>query len=312
MKLATFLAKHDESPRIGAVSSDGNDVVDLQKAHRLTRGRPCGFFLDMLALIEGGKPALDLAMAIAASPPRDAVLPLSNVQLLAPIPVPPQIRDFFTFEQHFKNVNAMAARLFGASPEIPPVWYEFPLYVKCNRYSVIGTGQDVKKPRYANVLDYELELACIVWKQGVDIPRERAHDYIFGFTIFNDVSARDFQMREQAGQLGPAKGKDFDTGNVMGPWIVTTDEIGDPYNLTMVARVNGEEWSRGNSGGMYHRFDAIISHLSQCQTIYPGEILGSGTVATGSGLEQGRFPPMGSLIELEIEKIGVLRNRFVA
>ncbi len=156
------------------------------------------------------------------------------------------------------------------------------------------------------------KLACVLGKRGVNIPRASAYDYIFGFTIFNDVSARDFQMREQVGQLGPAKGKDFDTGNVFGPWIVTLDEIGDPHNLTMVARVNGEEWSRGNSGGMYHRFDAIIEHLSRNQTIFPGEIFGSGTAATGSGLEQGRFPPLGSVVELEIEKIGIIRNRFVA
>ena len=310
MKLATFDIGGRE--RIGIVDTNTATVMDLQEAHRRKVGDGSPYFASMLALIEGGKAATDLAGKMADSPPDQAVLPLKSVRLLAPIPVPPQIRDFFAFEQHFKNVNAMAAKLFGATPDIPPVWYEFPLYTKCNRYSVVGTGCDVKKPRYANVLDYELELACVLGKRGVDIPRESAYDYIFGFTIFNDVSARDFQMREQAGQLGPAKGKDFDTGNVLGPWIVTLDEIGDPHNLTMVARVDGVEWSRGNSGGMYHRFDAIIAHLSMNQTVHPGEIIGSGTAATGSGLEQGRFPPLGSVVELEIEKIGILRNRFVA
>jgi 2-keto-4-pentenoate hydratase/2-oxohepta-3-ene-1,7-dioic acid hydratase in catechol pathway len=310
MKLATF--ESGGAQRIGIVDTPAATVIDLQEAHRKLNGDTSPFFLDMMALIEGGKAAIDLAAKTAASVPDEAVLPLTSIRLLAPIPVPAQIRDFFAFEQHFKNVNAMAAKLFGATPDIPPVWYEFPLYTKCNRFSVIGTGQDVKKPRYAEVLDYELELACVLGKRGVDIPRAAACDYIFGFTIFNDVSARDFQMREQAGQLGPAKGKDFDTGNVMGPWIVTLDEIGDPHNLTMVARVNDEEWSRGNSGGMYHRFDRIIEHLSMNQTIFPGEIIGSGTAATGSGLEQGRFPPMGSVVELEIEKIGIIRNRFIA
>ena len=310
MKLATF--EIGGAQRIGVVDTAAGTVTDLQAAHRHARGKESPFFVDMQALIEGGKAATELAAETASAPPADAVLPLANVRLLAPLPVPAQIRDFFAFEQHFKNVNAMAAKLFGATPDIPKVWYEFPLYTKCNRFSVIGTGQDVKKPRYAEVLDYELELACVLGKRGVDIPRASAYDYIFGFTIFNDVSARDFQMREQAGQLGPAKGKDFDTGNVMGPWIVTLDEIGDPHNLTMLARVNGEEWSRGNSSGMYHKFDAIIEHLSKNQTVFPGEIIGSGTAATGSGLEQGRFPPMGSVVELEIEKIGILRNRFVA
>jgi 2-keto-4-pentenoate hydratase/2-oxohepta-3-ene-1,7-dioic acid hydratase in catechol pathway len=310
MKLATY--ELNGAQRIGVVDTAAGTVTDLQQAHRALHGDDSPLFLDMMALIEGGKPATELAARTASSAPKEAVQPLARVHLLAPIPVPAQIRDFFAFEQHFKNVNAMAAKLFGATPDIPPVWYEFPLYTKCNRYSVVGTGHDVQRPNYAEVLDYELELACVIGKRGVDIPREEAYDYIFGFTIFNDVSARDFQMREQAGQLGPAKGKDFDTGNVMGPWIVTLDEIGDPHNLTMVARVNGEEWSRGNSGGMYHRFDAIIAHLSRNQTIYPGEIVGSGTAATGSGLEQGRFPSMGSVVELEIEKIGIIRNRFVA
>ena len=310
MKLATF--ESGGAQRIGVVDTASGTVVDLQQAYHKTKGENSPFFVDMLALIEGGKAATELAATTAASASGDEVLPLTSIRLLAPLPVPPQIRDFFAFEQHFKNVNAMAAKLFGATPDIPPVWYEFPLYTKCNRFSVVGTEVDVNKPRYAEVLDFELELACILGKRGVDIPRASAFDYIFGFTIFNDVSARDFQMREQAGQLGPAKGKDFDTGNVLGPWIVTLDEIGDPHNLTMVARVNGEEWSRGNSGGMYHRFDRIIEHLSMNQTIFPGEVIGSGTAATGSGLEQGRFPPMGSVIELEIEKIGILRNRFVA
>ena len=310
MKLATY--EVGGMQRIGVVDTAAGTVTDLQQAHHKLTGVASPFFTDMQALIEGGKPATDLAAKTSSAAPKDAVLALSSIRLLAPIPVPVQIRDFFAFEQHFKNVNAMAAKLFGSTPDIPPVWYEFPLYTKCNRYSVVGTGHDVKKPRYAEVLDYELELACVLGKRGVDIPKESAYDHIFGFTIFNDVSARDFQMREQVGQLGPAKGKDFDTGNVMGPWIVTLDEIGDPHNLTMVARVNGEEWSRGNSGGMYHKFDAIIAHLSMNQTIHPGEIIGSGTAATGSGLEQGRFPPMGSIIEFEVEKIGIIRNRFVA
>jgi 2-keto-4-pentenoate hydratase/2-oxohepta-3-ene-1,7-dioic acid hydratase in catechol pathway len=310
MKLATYELNGGQC--IGVVDTTAGTATDLQRAHRALHGDGSPYFVDMMALIEGGKPATDRAAKTASAAPKEAVQPLADIHLLAPIPVPAQIRDFFAFEQHFKNVNAMAAKLFGATPDIPPVWYEFPLYTKCNRYSVVGTGHDVQRPNYAEVLDYELELACVIGKRGVDIPREKAYDYIFGFTIFNDVSARDFQMREQAGQLGPAKGKDFDTGNVMGPWIVTLDEIGDPHNLTMVARVNGEEWSRGNSGGMYHRFDAIIAHLSRNQTIYPGEIVGSGTAATGSGLEQGRFPAMGSVVELEIEKIGIIRNRFVA
>lgn len=176
--------------------------------------------------------------------------------------------------------------------------------------AVIGTEQDIVWPRYANFLDYELEFAAVIGRRGGDIPRERAREHIFGYTIFNDVSARDYQMKEMSGSLGPAKGKDFDTANVLGPCIVTADEI-DPYAQTMVARINGEEWSRGSSSTMKHRFEDCIAHVSQCETLWPGEILGSGTVGGGSGMELGRMLSPGDLIELELGDIGVLRNRIV-
>jgi 2-keto-4-pentenoate hydratase/2-oxohepta-3-ene-1,7-dioic acid hydratase in catechol pathway len=125
------------------------------------------------------------------------------------------------------------------------------------------------------------------------------------------MSARDAQFKEMAGRLGPAKGKDFDTGNILGPWIATKDEIPDPYNLTMIARVNGEEWGRGNSGDMHHNFEELIAHVSRSETLFPGEFLGSGTVGNGCGLEHGRFLKPGDVIELEVSKLGVLRNRIV-
>jgi 2-keto-4-pentenoate hydratase/2-oxohepta-3-ene-1,7-dioic acid hydratase in catechol pathway len=114
-----------------------------------------------------------------------------------------------------------------------------------------------------------------------------------------------------AGRLGPAKSKDFDTGNVLGPWLVTPDEIGDVYNLTMSARVNGEEWSRGHSGGMRFSFEEIIAAISRDETLYPGDVIGSGTVGGGCGLELDRWLRPGDVVELEIERIGVLRNRVV-
>ena len=115
-----------------------------------------------------------------------------------------------------------------------------------------------------------------------------------------------------AGQLGPAKGKDFDTGNAMGPWLVTADEVANPYDLTMIARVNGEEWSRGNSGAMQHKFEDILAHASNEETLMAGEFFGSGTVGGGCGLELGRFLKPNDIVELEIEGLGVLRNRVVA
>ncbi len=134
---------------------------------------------------------------------------------------------------------------------------------------------------------------------------------IFGYTIFNDFSARDAQEIEMTCPFGPAKGKDFDRGSAMGPWIVTRDEVPDPAALTMIARVNGEEWSRGNSRTMVHGVEAMIAHVSRDETLHPGEIFGSGTVGGGCGLELDRWLSPGDVVELEVEGIGVLRNRVV-
>jgi 2-keto-4-pentenoate hydratase/2-oxohepta-3-ene-1,7-dioic acid hydratase in catechol pathway len=263
----------------------------------------------MLALIDAGEAGRAAADAVVADPPEEDVTAVSSVRLLAPLPEPRQIRDFLCFEEHLRNSFAQAERMTGRVFEIPKVWYEQPIYYKANRFSVVGPDAEVVWPHYAELLDYELELACVIGTGGADIARDDALTHVFGWTIFNDVSARDAQMREMAGQLGPAKGKDFDTGNVLGPWIVTADEIGDPQALTMAARVNGEEWSRGTSAAMHHTFADVIAFVSRSETLHPGEVLGSGTVGTGCGLEQGRYLSPGDVVELEIEKIGVLRNR---
>lgn len=308
MRLVTF--ESGSGQRLGAVIDDGRTVVDLQAAQQ-SKGNSAPELDSMLALIEAGEPGLDLARELIETAPAECRLPMADVRLLAPLPRPTQMRDFLCFEEHLKNSFAQAEKLTGQAREIPAVWYEQPIYYKANRFSVIGPDQDVVWPSYSVVMDYELELACIIGRQGRDIDAPEAGAHIFGFTIFNDASARDAQMAEMAGQLGPAKGKDFDTGNVLGPWIVTADEIGDPHALTMVARVNGEEWSRGTSGAMHHRFEDMIEFVSRSETLYPGEVLGSGTVGTGCGLELGRFLESGDVVELEIDGIGVLRNRFV-
>jgi 2-keto-4-pentenoate hydratase/2-oxohepta-3-ene-1,7-dioic acid hydratase in catechol pathway len=308
MRLVTF--ESGSGQRLGAVIDDGRTVVDLQAAQQ-SKGSSAPELDSMLALIEAGEPGLDLARELIETASAECRLPMADVRLLAPLPRPTQMRDFLCFEEHLKNSFAQAEKLTGQAREIPAVWYEQPIYYKANRFSVIGPDQDVVWPSYSVVMDYELELACIIGKQGRDIDAPEAGAHIFGFTIFNDASARDAQMAEMAGQLGPAKGKDFDTGNVLGPWIVTADEIGDPHALTMVARVNGEEWSRGTSGAMHHRFEDMIEFVSRSETLYPGEVLGSGTVGTGCGLELGRFLESGDVVELEIDGIGVLRNRFV-
>jgi 2-keto-4-pentenoate hydratase/2-oxohepta-3-ene-1,7-dioic acid hydratase in catechol pathway len=307
MKLITFAT--GGVPHIGALLPGEQEAVDFTAAD----GAP--YFRDMLALIDGGEPALDHARSLVKAPPR--TLPLGSLHLMAPVPEPRQMRDFLSFEMHVRNARANSPtfrggrRLDPASVEIPKVWYDQPIYYKCNRFSVIGTGADIRWPRYSRLLDYELEFGIFLARGGKDIRREQAKSHIFGYCIFNDVSARDAQMLEMQGQLGPAKGKDFDTGNVMGPWLVTADEVPDPYDLTMAARINGEEWSRGNSGTMQHRFEDMIVHVSADETLHAGEFFGSGTVGGGCGLELGRFLKPGDVIELEVTGLGVLRNRVV-
>lgn len=308
MKLATFTTGSD-GPMLGVVV-DADSVVSLQAAQELLRGARSPQLESMLALIRGGVGAIEEAAELAREAPSECRHDLDQVQLAAPLPEPPQIRDFLCFEEHLKNSFAQGAKLTGEEREIPAVWYQQPIYYKANRFSVSGPEADVVWPSYSQVMDYELELACVIGTGGSDIAAADAAGHVFGFTIFNDASARDAQLIEMAGQLGPAKGKDFDTGNVFGPWIVTPDELGDPYALEMVARVNGEEWSRGNSASMHHRFEDVIAFVSRSETLHP-EILGSGTVGSGCGLERGRFLSDGDVVELEVEGIGVLRNRFV-
>ena len=182
-----------------------------------------------------------------------------------------------------------------------------PVYYKGNHQSIIGPDEDVLWPSFTEKFDYELEVAIIIGKKGRNIPEAKARDYIAGYTIMNDFSARDIQRKEMRVRLGPAKGKDFATA--IGPVLVTLDEIGDPYNLKMTARINGELWSDGNSGSIYHSFEKMIAFASLEETLYPGDLIGSGTVGTGCGLELDRWVRPGDMIELEIEKIGVLRSR---
>lgn len=318
MRLITF--RNGRGDRLGALIEDDSAVVDLYAA----RAEPA--FASMLALIEAGNDALDGARAIAADPPSAAVTAADGIEWRTPLPAPPQIRDCLCFEEHLKQAYTVLRKNRAAAepdPEaalkefeekglfrIPEVWYRQPIYYKANRLAVVGTGEDVIWPDYAEVMDYELEFGFFIGKGGGDIAKENARDHIFGYSIFNDISARDAQMIEMPGGLGPGKGKDFDTGNVIGPCIVTADEI-DPYDCTMIARINGEEWSHGHSGSIHWTFEDLIAHVSRSETLYPGEFFGSGTVGGGCGLELERYLSDGDVIELEVEGIGVLRNRIV-
>jgi 2-keto-4-pentenoate hydratase/2-oxohepta-3-ene-1,7-dioic acid hydratase in catechol pathway len=265
----------------------------------------------VLAIVEGGANALDRAAEALKRPPDDAVFPLGEVTLLAPIPQPPQMRDFLCFEKHLQQAFAAVAKLRGTEARIPKIWYERPIFYHPNRFNVCGTGADVPWPRYTERLDFELEFGCYIGRPGKDIPRERAREHIFGYTAFNDFSARDEQTLEMMGQLGPGKGKDFDNSNVMGPCLVTADEIENVYDLAMICRVNGEEWGRGNSRDMHWKFEDCIAHVSRSETVHPGEFFGSGTVGNGCGLEHMRFLAPGDVVELEVEGVGILKNRVV-
>jgi 2-keto-4-pentenoate hydratase/2-oxohepta-3-ene-1,7-dioic acid hydratase in catechol pathway len=226
-----------------------------------------------------------------------------EVRLLAPLPNPASVRDFFAFEAHVKKGFEKRGE------PMPAEWYQIPVYYKSGRHNIIGTDEDVRWPSFTEKFDYELELAVVIGRTGTNIPAEKARDYIAGFTVMNDFSARDIQKKEMKVRLGPAKGKDWCTA--LGPYLVTSNEIGDPYNLRMTARINGELWSEGNSSSMYWKFEQMIEFLSKDDTIYPGDVIGSGTVGTGCGLELDRWVKRGDVMELEIEKIGVLRNRVI-
>jgi 2-keto-4-pentenoate hydratase/2-oxohepta-3-ene-1,7-dioic acid hydratase in catechol pathway len=297
MRLVTYRVGNLPA-RPGALVDGGRAVVALPAPN-------------VLAIVEGGQNALDRAAEALKRPSREAVFPLAEVTLLAPIPQPPQMRDFLCFEKHLQQAFAAVAKLRGTEARIPKIWYERPIFYHPNRFNVCGTGADVPWPRYTERLDFELEFGCYIGKPGKDIPRERAREHVFGYTIFNDFSARDEQTLEMMGQLGPGKGKDFDNSNVMGPCLVTADEIENVYDLAMICRVNGEEWGRGNSRDMHWKFEDCIAHVSRSETVHPGEFFGSGTVGDGCGLEHGRYLKDGDVVELEVEKIGILRNRVI-
>jgi 2-keto-4-pentenoate hydratase/2-oxohepta-3-ene-1,7-dioic acid hydratase in catechol pathway len=271
VKLVTYEAA--SGPRVGALEDDG--VVDL------------GFDGDMVGFIEAGAP----------EGPRRAV---GEARLLAPLR-PRSLRDFLAFEGHLKNAYARLGR------EIPPEWYDVPAYYKGMPDTVIGPDAEIPWPPWCDFLDHELELAAVIGAGGRDIPAAEADAAIFGYTIWNDLSARDVQARELPVGMGPGKAKDWDGANVLGPCIVTPDEI-DMARARMRVRVNGEQWGEDTPASMHHTFADMIAYVSRSQTLRAGEVLGSGTAAGGSGLELDRRLEGGEVVELEIDGIGILRN----
>jgi 2-keto-4-pentenoate hydratase/2-oxohepta-3-ene-1,7-dioic acid hydratase in catechol pathway len=306
-------------------------VVCSLAAAAEARGEAAPALARAMPLLHAGTEGVELARDVAEwafrEQPAGALHRLDDVRLAAPVPVPTSIRDTMSFERHLLGATRRAAlgrlgrldllleRRVGPrrslAGRLNKAFYERPLYYKSNPRSVVGHGADVRMPAYTERFDYELEWGVFIGTGGADIAESGAHRHIAGYTVFDDFSARDIQVAEMRGRLGPAKGKDFDTGNAIGPWLVTPDELPDPYSLTMTARVNGAEWSRGSTGDMHWSFEEIIAYVSRSETLYPGDFIGSGTVGGGCGLELGAFLARGDVVELEVGGIGVLRNRVV-
>jgi fumarylacetoacetate (FAA) hydrolase len=223
-------------------------------------------------------------------------------------------RDFYAFERHVRNARKRRGL------EMIPEWYDAPVFYFSNTASIVGPNTPIRKPPDTSELDYELELAVFIGKEGRDILVSEADDYIAGFTILNDWSARDLQRHEMKVGLGPAKGKDFATS--IGPYLVTPDELedrvlpdrsrGKRYDLTMTGQVNGREYSRGNAQEMHWTFAELIAHASRNTLLQPGDLIGSGTVGTGCITEfpEGTYPWLqpGDVVRLEIERLGILEN----
>jgi fumarylacetoacetate (FAA) hydrolase len=253
---------------------------------------------------------------------------LSQLQLLAPVPFPTSCRDGYAFRQH------VAAARRNRKVEMIPEFDQYPIFYFTNHHSVKGPGDVACMPDHFEKLDFELEAAIVVCRQGRNIKAEEADEYIGGLMIMNDLSARRLQMEEMLLNLGPAKGKDFAT--IIGPWLVTPDELqefevpakeghtGKAWNLNMVCRVNGIQVSAGNLSDMDWTFAEIIERASYGVDLYPGDVIGSGTVGTGCFLElngtgklndpdyKEQWLQQGDVVEMDIDQLGTLSNTIVA
>jgi 2-keto-4-pentenoate hydratase/2-oxohepta-3-ene-1,7-dioic acid hydratase in catechol pathway len=229
-----------------------------------------------------------------------------------PLADPPMLRCFSVFKGHYRNCHRTVQKWrTGTAPEdvaLPEPFLRIPGYYKGNHLGLVGPDDAITFPAGATHLDFELELAAIIGRPGRDVARADAGRHIFGWSVFNDASARHPQLEEMALGTGPNKSKDFDSGNVLGPCIVTADEF-DPRAAVGIARVNGEEWGRGDASDMAHDWGAMIEYRSRSERLHAGEILASGCFTTCSGIEHDRFLKPGDVVELEIPGIGILRNR---
>jgi 2-keto-4-pentenoate hydratase/2-oxohepta-3-ene-1,7-dioic acid hydratase in catechol pathway len=258
--------------------------------------------------------AADIVAAVGRAdlPALRAPVPLADVRPLAPVPVPPSIRDFVGFEEHLTNGGG------GKPPH--ETWYDLPVFYFSNPAAVFGTGTDIAVSPGSRAFDYELEVAAVIGKGGTNIPLEEAADHICGFTIMCDFSARDLQAKEAVLNLGPSKGKDGATS--FGPVLATVADL-EPYrsdkgfHLEMRASVNGREYSHGFLDDMYWSFAQLVTYASRGTRLVPGDVLGSGTVGTGCILEHRMLGKKddfawlrpGDVLELEVSGLGTLTHR---
>jgi len=320
MKLVSYSTKKDDLIRLGLVLS--GKIIDVEYGLRKVSDNKelsefPGGLIDLLQEWDRNKKLIkkleNESEKILKSHEDQLVIDESEIQFHSLLPVPNSFRDFYAFEQHVRNARKLR------NMEIAKEWYDFPAFYFSNHNAFKGTNAEITKPKYTNEMDFELEISCIIGKTGKNIKLEDAKDYITGFSILNDWSARDIQREEMKVGLGPAKGKDFATS--MGPFLVTPEEISEfkknkGFDLKMTARKNGEIISEGNWADIHYSFEEMIVRASDEVTLYPGDVIGSGTVGTGCILElrpentNGWLEP-GDEIELEVEKLGKLKNTIV-
>lgn len=280
--------------------------------------------LALLRLGSDGMAAAHEALALAATAREEDLRaaaglahPLGETRLRTPLPDPPALRDFYAFEQHVKAARARR------NADMIPEWYEIPVFYFSNTAALFGSDEDVPYPRLSHELDFELEVAAVIGQAGADISADDAADYIAGYMVMNDWSARDLQRQEMKLSLGPAKGKDFATS--LGPWLVTPDELADRrigsgrderYDLAITGAINGDTLTHANLKEIYYSFPQMIERAAQHVRLRPGDIIGSGTCGAGCILELGterhRWLQPGDVAEMSVERLGTLRNRIVA
>jgi 2-keto-4-pentenoate hydratase/2-oxohepta-3-ene-1,7-dioic acid hydratase in catechol pathway len=319
--------------RIGALAH--GMVVDLNAAstahlaesmsYRAARKHAAGIVpADMVAFLEAGDAARDVANAAlryVAERTRSESSPLgpgderllfapAEIRWLAPVPRPHMIRDGILLLDHYR---LGMERLFKIAEQdrIPAAARHMPIFWKPSRAAVAGHQTPIRWPKYSDKLDYEFELGMYIGKRGKDIPVERAWEHVAGYTIFNDLGLRDVQPAELSLRMGPAKAKDFETSKIMGPCLVTRDEMPNVDGLRLTTRVNGEVWFDGRLSGWAFSFAELIAYVSRDETLEVGDFFGSGPPAHSVGFEIDRWIRPGDVVECEIEGIGTLMNTIV-